>query len=272
MRPFIAASLTTPALALALVPLLAGCDGCRGERQLSDAERTQALASGIRDSIPAPSASADPGESIGHAANVLPGQGPKRIAVDAPRMGTPMPILPGQGIGPIRFGATRQTIERLMGAPCDDANEQHCLYVGRAVEFKLTDGAVTEIRISRKGREAKKNAAGEILEFGFYNGALLPDLYLGMQPGAIQEFFGPPKKVEKIQPMGADGFAERHSYDGVTFEYDAWSNGKLVLGAAVLTKSDSAAAANDKALQALAKKQAEQAELAKKTRPTVKPR
>lgn len=270
-RPFIAASLTLPAFALALAPLLAGCDGCRGEKQLSEAERTQALASGIKASTPAPSASTE-GDSIGHAANVLPGQGPVRIGSDAPRMGTPMPILPGQGIGPIRFGATRQTIERLMGAPCDDANEQHCLYVARAVDFKLTDGAATEIRVSRKGREAKKNAAGQILEYGFYNGALLPDLYLGMQPGAIQEYLGAPKKVEKIEPMGADGFAERHSYDGATFEYDAWSNGKLVLGAVVLTKSESAAAANEKALEALAKKQAADAELAKKTRPTVKPR
>jgi len=32
-------------------------------------------------------------------------------------MGIALPILPGQGIGPIRFGATKQTIERLMGAP-----------------------------------------------------------------------------------------------------------------------------------------------------------
>jgi hypothetical protein len=262
----------TPTLALLFAPLLTGCDSCQGERQMTEAERTQALASGIENSTPAPSASADTGDSIGHAANVIPGQGPKRIPLDAPRVGTPMPILPGQGIGPIRFGATRQTIERLMGAPCDDANEQHCLYVGRAVDFKLTDGAVTEMRISRKGREAKKNAAGEVVEFGFYNGALLPDLYFGMQPRAIQEYLGAPKKVEKVEPMGADGFVERDIYDGVTFEYDAWSNGKLVLGAAVLTKSESAAAANEKVLEALAKKQAEQAELAKKTRPTVKPR
>jgi hypothetical protein len=270
MRPFIAVSLTTPALALALAPLLTGCDGCRGTHQLTEAERTQAMASAIGAAAPTPSA--DQTDSIGHPANVISGQGPKRVAFDAPRMGTPMPILPGQGIGPIRFGATKQTIERLMGAPCDDSTEEHCLYVGRAVEFKLTSGAVTEIRVSRKGREAKKNAAGEIVEFGFYNGALLPDLYFGMQPSAIQEFLGAPKKIEKIAPMGADGFAERDTYDGVVLEYDAWSNGKLVLGAAVLTKNDSAAAANEKAVEAIAKKQAEDAELAKKTRPTVKPR
>jgi hypothetical protein len=257
---------------LAAAPLLSGCEGC-GSPAMSEAERTQALASAIAQ--PAPSSSTRPAAAgIGHAVNVIPGQGPKRIEHSMPRMGMPFPILPGQGIGPIRFGATKATIERLMGAPCDDATETSCRYVGRAVDFKLESGAATEIRISRKGREAKRAPDGSIIEYGFYNGAFLPDLYFGMQPGAMQEVLGEPKKIEKVSPMGADGFAERHFYDGLTLEYDAWSNGKLVLGAAILTKSETAAAANEKAIAEIEKAAAERAKNQPKatTPPTRDPR
>jgi hypothetical protein len=256
--------------ALALCLPLAGCDGCRGDRGPSAEERTQALASAI--AAPMPSVGRGAVDSIGHAANVIPGQGPKRIESSMPRMGIPLPILPGQGVGPIRFGATKQTIERLMGAPCDDATETLCRYVARGVDFKLEGGTVKEIRISRKGREAKRSADGSIIEYGFFNGAILPDLYFGMQPSALQEHLGPPQKVEKVSPMGADGFSERHVYDGMTLEYDLWSNGKLVLGAAVLTKSDSAAANNEKVLDELAKRAAEKAKLAAQSKPTKVPR
>jgi hypothetical protein len=228
------------------------------------------LASAI--AAPPPSAGRGPVDSIGHAANVIPGQGPKRIAFAAPRMGMPMPILPGQGLGPIRFGATKETIERLMGAPCEEATETLCRYVGRGIEFKLEGDALKEIRVSRKGREAKRDPDGSIVEYGFYNGAILPDLYFGMQPNALQEHLGAPQKIEKISPMGPDGFSERHVYDGMTLEYDLWSNGNLVLGAAVLTKSASAAAKNEKMLDEMAKKAAEQAKLSSKVKAPQIPR
>ena len=257
---------------LALAPTLVGCDGCRGDHRPSADERSQALASAIAAPAPMPSVGRGAVGSIGHAANVIPGEGPKRVEFTAPRMGIPLPILPGQGIGPVRFGATKQTIERLMGAPCDDATETSCRYVGRAVDFKLDAGAVTEIRISRKGREAKRAADGSIIEYGFFNGAILPDLYFGMQPGALQEQLGPPQKIEKISPLGADGFSERHTYDGMTLEYDLWSNGKLVLGAAILTKSATASAATEKMLDALSKKAVEDAKKAALTPATKVPR
>jgi hypothetical protein len=270
MRPAVSALSLVPTLALAC--LLSGCDGCRGDHGMSAEERDKVLARALSAPAPMPSLERSAVDGIGHAANVIPGQGPKRMEFQAPRMGTPQPILAGQGIGPIRFGATRQTIERLMGAACDDATETLCRYVGRAVDFKLEGGAVTEIRVSRKGREAKRAADGSIVEYGFFNGAILPDLYFGMQPSAVQQLLGPPQKIEKVSPMGADGFAERHVYDGMTLEYDRWSSGNLVLGAAILTKSDSAAATNEKVMAELAKKAAAQAELAKKTRPTTVPR
>lgn len=269
MRPALYAPFASFTATAAL--LLTGCDGCSGKTSLSETERTQLLASAIA-ATPAPSVKPSTGDSIGHPANVVPGQGPKRVTFDAPRMGPAFPILPGQGIGPVRFGANRQTIERLMAAPCDDATETLCRYVGRGVDFKLDGGVTTEIRVSRKGREAKRAADGSIIEYGFFNGAILPDLYFGMQPGALQEHLGAPQKVETIEPMGKDGFAERHTYDGATLEYDRWSNGKLVLGAIILTKSETAAAANDKAELERAKIAAERAAQAAKSKPTVKPR
>jgi hypothetical protein len=274
MRP--AVSRLSAVFTLAVAFSLAGCDGCRRETAPSEAERTQVLASALAAPSVAPLASVGRGavESIGHPVNVIPGQGPKRISYDAPRMGPAYPILPGQGIGPIRFGANRQTIERLMGAPCEDATDVLCRYVSRGVDFKLDGGVTNEIRLSRKGREAKRSPDGSIIEYGFFNGAIMPDLYFGMQPGALQEYLGRPQKIEKIEPVGADGFAERHTHDGVTFEYDAWSNGKLVLGAMILTKSESAALANEKAEAERAKHAAELAKQKPKvtTPPTRVPR
>ena len=255
---------------LALDSLLTGCDGCNGEHSMSATERTGALASAIEAAPGKPPAK--PVEGIGHAANVIPGQGPKRIEFPEPKTGPALPVLPGQGIGPIRFGATKATIERLMGAPCDDATDNLCRYVGRAVEFELEGGAVKEIRISRKGREAKRAPDGSIIEYGFFSGAILPDLYFGMRPAALQEHLGAPLKIEKISPLGPDGFAERHTYDGLTLEYDSWSNGNLVLGAMILTKSDTAAANNEKTIADLEKRAAEAAERARKTKPTRVPR
>lgn len=270
MRPVVSA--VSLVCILALAPTLVGCDGCRGDQGPNAEERNKALASAIEAPAPMPSVGRGAVDSIGHPANVIPGQGPKRIEFTQPRMGIPLPILPGEGIGPIRFGATKATVERLMGAPCDDATETSCRYIGRAVDFKLEAGAVTEIRVSRKGREAKRAADGSIIEYGFYNGAILPDLYFGMQPSALQEQLGPPQRVEKISPIGADGFSERHIYDGITLEYDLWSNGKLVLGAAILTKSATAAAATEKVLDALSKKAAENAKKAALTPATKVPR
>lgn len=258
-------------LTLALASALSGCDGCRGDKGLSVAERDKLLASAIQTPAPGPSTK-NPADDIGHAVNVIPGQGPKRIEFPAPRMGSGMPILPGQGVGPIRFGATKQTIERLIGGACDEATETRCLYVGRALDFKLEGGVLTEIRVSRKGREAKRAADGSILEYGFYNGALLPDLYFGMHPAAIQEHLGPPQKIEPITPIGPDGFAERHVYDGITLEFDRWSNDKLLLGAVVLTKNATAAAETEKKLDEMTKRAAEAAARRGKVPPTRVPR
>ncbi len=258
-----------------LALLLAASSSCKGRSAgPSEKERTQLLASAIAQPTPAPPRPRPAVDSLGHAANVVPGVGPKRLDSQVPRSGTMLPILPGQGVGPIRIGANKNTIERLLGAPCDDSSETVCRYVHRALEFRLEAGLTREIKISRKGRAAKLAPDGSIIEFGFFNGAIPPDVYFGMNPAAVQEALGAPQKVEKVTPMGDDGLSERHVYDGITVEYDAWSNGQLVLGAAIISKSATAAAANERAEQERARRAAEAAKQRpkSKTPPTTDPR
>lgn len=258
------------ASALTLALLSTGCDGCQSKQpELTEAERTRVFASALAAAASAPAA---PKSGLGHAANVVPGEGPKRVVYPGGRSGASLPILPGQGIGPIRIGASKETIERLMGAPCDDATETLCRYVGRAVDFKLEGGFTKEIRVSRKGREAKRSPDGSIVEYGFFNGAFLPDYYFGMTPQAMQEVLDKPARVEQISPMGPDGFSERHHHDGVVLEYDRWSNGNLVLGAATITKSETAAARNDKLVEDLQKRAEAVAEDGKKVPRITRPR
>ena len=88
MRPVVSA-LSLLAI-VASVPLLSGCDGCGANKGMSAAERNQTLASAIASPPPAPSTKG--AEGIGHAANVIPGQGPKRIEHQAPRMGMPFSV------------------------------------------------------------------------------------------------------------------------------------------------------------------------------------
>lgn len=146
-------------------------------------------------------------------------------------------ILAGQGLGPIRFGATRATIERLMEAPCDVATETMCRYIPRAIEFTLDKGVVSRIRVHRIGRSAGRDKAGNPATYGAFNGAIPPDLRMGMLPWAIQEKLGKPLSVDKVSDP-AFGTEELHHYTGLTVEYDRMPNGNLVMGGVTLTKAD----------------------------------
>lgn len=164
---------------------------------------------------PAPSASAAPVSP--------PVRTVQRIRVPT---GPRYAVLPGQGVGPIRPGATVATIERHMQAKCEELTAERCRYVDRGIEFHLNDQRVlARMHIHRMGR-----AAGDGASWGPFHGAIPPDLAFGMLPGAIQEHLGKPKQVKP----GADGAhpetVEQHVYDGVVLEYDRLPNGSLVLG------------------------------------------
>jgi hypothetical protein len=187
-------------------------------------------------SSPAPSASATPAHSAPAGASAGTSQyipHPRTFPIPT---GPVLGIFAGEGVGPIRFGATVQTIERHMHAPCEVLEKDKCRYIGRGVEFDLKDGVVSGIFVHRHDRPAGKDRQGQDRVYGIFNGGIPPDLRFGMLPWAIQEYLGKPKRVEKV--AGANPFhtEERHYYDGLMIEYDRLPNGNLVLGGAQVLK------------------------------------
>jgi hypothetical protein len=144
--------------------------------------------------------------------------------------GPRFPILAGQGVGPIRFGATVATIERQMEAPCDLKTPEVCRYFARALEFELKDGVVARIRIHRMDRPAGQDAKGQPRTYGVFNGAIPPDVRFGMLPWALREALGTPARIEQVAGGGAIDTRERYFYPGMILELDRIENGQIVLG------------------------------------------
>lgn len=130
-----------------------------------------------------------------------------------------------------------------MELPCEVRDEKACRYIARAVEFELKNGVTERIRVHRAGRFAGKDASGVEREYGFFNGAIPPDLQFGMVPKAIQEHLGAPERVETLEPAPPNQTAERHYYPGLIVEYDRHANGNLIMGGVIIEKPGAAAAA-----------------------------
>jgi len=153
--------------------------------------------------------------------------------------GPVLAIQAGQGVGPIRIGATVATIERLMAAPCDVKTESVCRYIRRAVEFDLDKNGFTEtIVVHRHDRPAGPDAKGEPQVYGFFNGGIPPGAGLGMIPKAVQEFIGPPLNSERVNTANDFDTVARDTYPGgMVLEYDEYKkSGKVMLGAVIITK------------------------------------
>jgi hypothetical protein len=148
-----------------------------------------------------------------------------------------MAVLAGQGAGPIRLGANVAQVERLMQRPCDIRSEHLCRYVQRGVDFNLVGNITQSIYIQRKGRPAGRDANGEELEFGFFQGMIPPDLMLGMVPQEIQKYLGKPERAEQVAGPNPQTTVWRHYYPGLVLEYD-WvaQTGKLMLGGIRIVK------------------------------------
>lgn len=194
---------------------------------------------------PSPSASivvnafARPGDTVGSQRKYVPQPAAKRIPLPT---GPRLAILPGKGVGPIRIGATRATIERQMDRPCDVVTETLCRYIGRAVDFHLTGGVVDKVVVHRRDRPAGKNKAGEDSVFGIFNGGFPPDFEVMMKQKVIMDHLGPALKQEPVTGDNPNHTLERHYYDGMTVEYDRYDNGQIVLGGVIIEKSTGAAA------------------------------
>ena len=154
--------------------------------------------------------------------------------------GPRLAVLAGQGVGPIRFGATVATIERHMEAACDFKTDKICRYYARAIEFGLKDGVLVAIHIHRMDRPAGDDATSKPRVYGAFHGAIPPDLRMGMLPWAIHEHLGKPKKIEKLPGNAPFNTVELHHYDGLVLEFDRLGNNQPILGGMLLSKVDKA--------------------------------
>lgn len=151
-------------------------------------------------------------------------------------VGITLVITPGKGLGPIRFGARLDTIERLMAEPCEQKKEDAplvlvCRYSAQAVEFFLRAGQLNEIRVHRLGRPFGTEPKPD---FGIFNGRFEGGASLGMLMSGVQELLGKPKAVHAIKDANPYGTIELHDYDGFTLEYDRLDADRVVLGGARL--------------------------------------
>jgi hypothetical protein len=188
---------------------------------------------------PSASPSAAPRESAPPAATTsAPGAPAPRSTVQMPE-GPSLAIQAGQGVGPIRIGATVATIERLMEAPCEVKTDSVCRYIRRAVEFNLDKNGVTErIVVHRRDRPAGPDAKGEPQVYGFFNGGIPPGVGLGMIPKAVLDILGPPLSSERVSTANDFDTVARDTYPGgMVLEYDEYKkSGKVMLGAVIISK------------------------------------
>jgi hypothetical protein len=152
-------------------------------------------------------------------------------------VGPKLVIVPGQGLGPIRFGAHLDTIERLIGEPCEEKREEAgrtlCRYSAQAVEFVLADGGVVEFRAHRLGRLF--NPGTSKVDYGIFNGGFESGVAFGMVPRAVQELLGKPRATRPVEGDNPHHTVEIYEYDGVTLQFDRISPESVVLGGAILT-------------------------------------
>jgi hypothetical protein len=159
-------------------------------------------------------------------------------------VGPRLMILPGRGLGPIRFGASIPTIERLMDAKCTTKTEELCRYAPQAVEFLLTDGKLTEIRVQGDERPFPGGGGTPDNTYGIFNGYLPPKAEFGMYEKVVIESVGQPLSAEKLDPPQGKTVL-RHTYPNNTvLEYDVLANGNTVLAGVILKPDPEAIAAS----------------------------
>jgi len=184
-----------------------------------------------------PAASVVSSATASSAPNAPPAPAPANAA-QMPE-GPLLAIQAGQGVGPIRIGATVATIERLMAAPCEVKTESVCRYIRRAVEFNLDKNGVTErIVVHRHDRPAGPDAKGEPQVYGFFNGNIPPGAALGMVPKAVLDLIGQPLRSERVTSANDFDTVDRDIYpNGMVLEYDEYKkSGRVMLGGVIITK------------------------------------
>lgn len=204
--------------------------GCKSRSTSGQPATGVSAAVGNTSSVAAPEPSA-PAVPPAQAAAALP-----TSSAQLPE-GPALAIQAGQGVGPIRIGATVKTIERLMEAPCEVKTPEVCRYIVRAVEFQLDKAGVTQrIVVHRKDRPAL-DAHGKPQAYGFFNGVIPPGAALGMIPKAVQQILGPPQSSERVTTANPFHTLARDTYPGgMVLEYDEYTNGNVMLGGVIISK------------------------------------
>jgi hypothetical protein len=224
-------TLTTLPLLFALAAtLLTGCRKPEVEKQAPAAASGEP---GSRDPVVEVKKKAPPA-ALGH-----------RVAI-----GPSLIVVPGRGLGAIRFGATVETVERHMAAPCDLKTESRCLYVRHAVDFTLKEGVVVGMKAEMRDRPVKNGPTSGDKAFGSFNGAVPPEIMMGLHRHVVIEEFGEPDKKEPVESPPELGLVDRHFYDGLIFEYDKIQNGSVVLAAIQVIPSKTAPPSGPKNAQA----------------------
>ncbi len=178
------------------------------------------------------------GASASASAAAAPSQAPpvrgrKWFVPTGPRLA----ILPGEGLGPIRLGASVETVERLMELPCDEKTPTLCRYVTRAVDFHLSDGKVEEATVHRKDRPAGKDRSGQQRQFGVFNGAMLMRRIVpGMLRHEIIDAMGEGSLGERVVDDRGYGTIEIRKFDGLRVEFDDVGERGVVIGALIVTR------------------------------------
>lgn len=216
-----------------LVALIAiGSVGCRkhtdAKQDAPAATVTAPSTSTSSGRLPTPRVVTAPGGSVAY----VEGLKPELFHIPVgPRLG----IIPGKGLGPLRFGATVDTVERLLEVKCSVKTATECRILSHAVDFTFKDGVVEEMRVHGEERRFNDDTQDT---YGIFNGRFLKGASLGMYIQFVQESLGQPKRVEKFEtpPPGRFPTVERHYYDDMVLEYDRLKNGNVVLAGVILTR------------------------------------
>lgn len=140
----------------------------------------------------------------------------------------------GAGLGPVRFGATVSTIERLMGSKCDELTEKFCRYIPAGIEFELSDGMVSGIVVYRHDR-AVVGSPGKT--WGRTRCAIAPDITPRVILKYVHATLGKPQSSEPVTQANPNRTALRETYPGLVLEYDRGEyTQELVLGSIRVTK------------------------------------
>lgn len=198
----------------------------------------------------APAESSAPSGAVGEEAT------PKR-AVGRPPVGPDLIVYPGKGVGPLRFGAYPETIERLLGVPCDYQTATRCVHFDRALDLTLEDGVLSKIRAERPDHVPLGLGASELGKnagrtFGTFRGRIEPKIVFGLHKHIVEEEYGKPKSEEQFEPEGGEGRVARAHYDYMVLEYDRIENGNTILSAIELVP-------NERSLGLMAKARADKA-------------